>query len=67
MPRAHSKSITTTDATTAELRAAFRRSGLWRSGWDFAKAISVATVRWSLLHAAVAARKSDSPTQGSLI
>lgn len=26
--------------TTDELRAAFKRSGLWRHGWTFAKAIA---------------------------
>lgn len=59
---------TTIPPTTTELRAAFRRSRLWRDGWSYAKAIAVETVRWSLEKSALAARNTNNtPAQPRLI
>ena len=38
--------------TTADLKAAFKRSGIWRSGWDFNRAIAVPSIRTSITCAA---------------
>lgn len=59
---------TATPPTTAELRDAFRRSGLWRDGWTYAKAIAVDTVRWGLEKSALARRRTHHhPAQPRLI
>lgn len=51
-----------TDApTTAELKAAFKRCGLWRLGWTYDRAMASFTVAWSLRHAALAARSKNPP------
>lgn len=55
--------------TTAELKAAFRRCGLWRLGWTFDRAQASFTVAWALRHAAIAARARtpDAPRQADLL
>jgi len=57
-----------TPPTTDELKAAFKRSGLWRDGWSYYKAITTGTVRWSLERSALATRrKHNLPAQARLI
>ena len=55
--------------TTDELRAAFNRVPLLHlAGWDFAKAMSVPTVRWALTNSALARRRTHHlPAQPRLI
>lgn len=61
------------EPTNNELRAAFKRSGLWRRGWTYARAIDETAVRISLRCAAIAAQRSNArrgehtPTQLGLI
>ena len=43
--------------STNELRAAFRRSGLWRLGWTFHRAITTPAICTAIRCAASAARK----------
>lgn len=43
--------------STQELRDAFRRSGLWRLGWTFQRAITVPAIGTAIRCAASAARK----------
>ena len=43
--------------STQELRAAFRRSGLWRLGWTFHRAITTPAICTAIRCAASAARK----------
>jgi len=59
----------TTPPTTDELRAAFNRVPSLRfMGWNFEKAMSVATVRWALEKSALAGRRTHhSPAQPRLI
>lgn len=56
-----------TTATDAELRCAFRRSGLWRLGWEYSRAIAAPLVRWALERSAIAHRRPAAPTQPRLI
>ena len=53
--------------STAELRQAYRRAGLWRIGMSFAAACSAPLVRWALEHTALAARRSGRAVQLRLI
>lgn len=46
----------TENITEDELRAAFKRSGLWRDGWTFAKAIATDCTRIGLRATAQAHR-----------
>ncbi len=50
--------------TTAELRDAFRRSGLWRRGWSFLKAQSVPYVASGLVYQVRAERARIEQEQG---
>ena len=43
--------------STQELRDAFRRSGLWRMGWTFQRAITTPAIGTAIRCAASAARK----------
>lgn len=49
--------------TDAELRCAFRRSGLWRLGWEYSRAIAAPLVRWALERSAIAHRRPATPAQ----
>lgn len=49
---------TNENITERELREAFKRSGLWRCGWNFHRAITTALVAWSLRNNAIASRRS---------
>jgi hypothetical protein len=59
--------------TEKELRAAFKRSGLWRDGWNYAKAIATDCVRCGLHNTALAIRRKQqhdgkpAPQQQALI
>jgi hypothetical protein len=53
--------------TTAELRLAFRRVGLWRFGWSFEKAMAVPVVLWGLQKSALAGRRQGHQVQLRLI
>jgi hypothetical protein len=44
--------------TTADLRLAYRRAGLWRIGMTFELACEIGTVRLALEKSALAARRS---------
>ena len=60
--------MTNEPPTTAELKAAFIRSGLWRDGWNYYRAITTGTVRWSLTRSALASRQTHhQPAQARLI
>jgi hypothetical protein len=56
-----------TPITTAELRLAYRRAGLWRIGMTFEVACDAPLVRWSLTKSALAARRAGVPAQLRLI
>jgi hypothetical protein len=62
---------TAQDITTRELREAFKRSGLWRDGWTYARAIATACVLRGLTNTALAMRKrhtgNPAPMQRALI
>lgn len=45
------------DFTEKELRIAFKRSGLWRDGWDFRKALATDVVLVGLRNIALAIRR----------
>lgn len=47
-----------TNITERELRAAFQRSGLWRRGWTYSRAITTALVARCLRNTALALRRS---------
>ena len=59
--------------TENELREAFNRSGLWRRGWNFQRAIATELVARSMRNAAIAAHKEQqkdgkpAPMQRALI
>jgi hypothetical protein len=61
------------DFTEKELRAAFRRSGLWRDGWTYAKAVATDCVLKGLRIYAGAIRRrqqqngNPAPQQRALI
>lgn len=64
--------MTQHDLTERELREAFRRSGLWRDGWTYAKAIGTACVLRGLQNTAAAIRSrqqngNPAPMQRALI
>lgn len=61
--------MTTTALTTADLKRAFRRCGLWRIGWTYDRAIGVPLVAWGLQKSALAARRTtpDAPQQLDLM
>ncbi|OGS99806.1 MAG: hypothetical protein A3K04_02360 [Gallionellales bacterium RBG_16_56_9] len=48
--------------TAAEMRRAFRSSGLWRMGWTYAKAMTTIAVRKSLICAVRAQRRTAEKT-----
>lgn len=60
-----------TSITEHELREAFRRSGLWRDGWTYARAIATAIVLRGMRNTAIAIRirqhGSPAPIQRALI
>jgi hypothetical protein len=54
--------------TTDELRDAYTRAGLWRSGMCFSTALQSSLIRWSLEKSALARRRRYAlPTQPRLI
>ena len=54
--------------TGDELKAAYKRAGLWRIGMSFERACAIATVRWALEKSALARRHRDRlPAQPRLI
>lgn len=55
--------------TTADLRLAYRRAGLWRIGMSFEQACAAPLVRWALEKSALAGRRSGKqrPVQLRLI
>ncbi|MBU0752392.1 MAG: hypothetical protein KJ787_14050 [Gammaproteobacteria bacterium] len=53
--------------TTAELKAAWKRAGLWRVGVSFDSALAMAPVRWAMEKSALAARRRERlPVQPAL-
>lgn len=50
--------------TERELRAAFRRSGLWRDGWTYAKAVATESVYRGLRIFAAAMRAKEQQQYG---
>jgi hypothetical protein len=57
----------TTPITTADLQESYRRAGIWRQGWSFARAVATPVMRTALTLAARArARRRLSPAQGRL-
>lgn len=58
-----------TTPTTADLKRAFSRCGLWRLGWTYDRAMSVPLVAWGLRKSALAARRKapDAPRQLDLM
>lgn len=65
--------LSASDLTERELREAFRRSGLWRDGWTYARAIGTACVLRGLQNTAAALRArqqqngNPAPMQRALI
>jgi hypothetical protein len=58
----------TTPVTTAELRLAYRRAGLFRFGYSFEQACAAGLVRWAMEKSALAVRRSGNhPAQLRLI
>lgn len=55
-----------TPITPAELRAAFKRSGLWRLGWTYAMAVNSGPVYRALVAAAKAAQNAET-AQGEVL
>ena len=61
------------EPTTDELRAAWQRAGLWRTGWSFERANNTAVIRQCLISAVKRTRRmaersgQPHPTQPSLI
>lgn len=52
------------DITERELREAFNRSGLWRRGWTYQRAIACATVLRGLMNTADAMRRRTERNTG---
>lgn len=55
------------EPTTADLRAEYRRAGLWRAGVTLAAALASPLIRKGLELAAAAHRRPGQPTQGRLL
>lgn len=54
--------------TVAELKAAYKRAGIWTIGMTFDRAMQIATVRWALEKSALAVRQRHHlPQQPRLI
>lgn len=59
--------VTEFPPTTAELKAAWKRAGLWRMGVSFDQALAMKPVRWAMQNSALAARRRDRlPAQPAL-
>ena len=59
--------VTEFPPTTAELKSAYRRSGLWRVGVSFEQAQAMRLVLWTMEKSALAARRRDRlPVQPAL-
>ena len=59
--------VTENDITTAELRLAYRRAGLWRIGMSFEAACAAELVRWAMVRSAMAARRGGHQVQLRLV
>lgn len=59
--------VTDYPPTLDEMRAAYRRAGIWRLGWSFVDALAVPMLRWAMEKSALAARRRDRlPVQPAL-
>lgn len=59
--------VTEFPPTTAELKAAWKRAGLWRAGVSFDQARAMRLVLWTMGKSALAARRRDRlPVQPAL-
>lgn len=59
--------VTEFPPTTAELKAAYKRAGLWRVGVSFERSLAMSPVRWAMEKSALAARRRDRlPVQPAL-